>query len=96
MEKPVDIEQKRPFNEREIDEIISIKHFVLYLNNNPDVKDYELWDGLKRLESISNKYLLKGIGNKDIDDLMDLEDMKELVDKFFLRLTNALSKIRKE
>lgn len=82
------------YNEKELDEFESTKYFIKYLITKPDVEDYELYDGLMRLNEIGKKVIDREDTSKEekseIDSIMDLDDMKELVDMFFSRFQKIL------
>lgn len=76
-------------NEREQDEAEALSHYIKYLNTNPNVKDWELWDGLQRLDNMGSIFLEKNISEKEME-VLGLDDMKELIDKFFHRLMKLM------
>lgn len=77
----------RDLSEVERDEIEAIKHYVKYVITKPNVEDYKIWDAILKLEDMSKKYVLSGIiKEKELNELFDLDDSKELVQKLFSML----------
>lgn len=72
----------KKMNEREIEEIEALNHYIKYLKLNPDVKDFELWDGVQRLEKLGQRIISGEINEKEVDKILDLNDMKELIENF--------------
>lgn len=83
----------RPLTDDEIDEIESLGHLIKYTNMKPDIKDFEIWHCMKEMEAVGKKYVLSGIAKEEeINILINLDDMKDLVEKFFKNLEKAFEK----
>jgi hypothetical protein len=81
----------KKLSETQMDEIEAVKHYIRYVNSNPLVEDFEIFDAILRLQVIGEKYILNGYEEKDMDSLLELEDMKDLMQKFLARLTKKLN-----
>lgn len=77
-------------------EIESIKFLIKYTLSKPEIEDYKIWDAVEQLEQIGKKYVISEIvQQEELDELLDLDDMKELIEKFMTRLINHLKKEEK-
>lgn len=77
----------RPLREDERDEIESVKHLIKYVLTKPNIEEFQIYGALKELEKIGKKYVLSGIvTEKELAELTDLDDSKELVEKFMSML----------
>lgn len=81
----------KKLSERDMDEIEAVKHYMRYVNTNPDVEDFEIWDAILRLQSVGEKYVLNGYEEKEMEHLLELHEMKDLMRKFFARLRRKLN-----
>lgn len=74
----------RALLEVERDEIEAVSHFIKYVLTCPNVEDFKVWDAMLQLDTISKKYVLSGIiTEQELEEVLDLEEMKELVSKLF-------------
>jgi hypothetical protein len=74
----------RALLEIERDEIEAVSHFIKHVLTKTDVEDFKVWEAVKELERVSHKYVVsKIITEKELDELLDLEEMKELMSKLF-------------
>ncbi len=84
--------------ERDLDEMQAARHYIKYLLTKPELKDWEVFDGMMRLDSIGKMLLNRGMNEenqKALDDETkgtgpDLDDMKELAKLFFEMLEKKL------
>jgi hypothetical protein len=81
----------RKLNERDQDEVECVKHFIRYVNTNPDIEDFEILDAIIRLNTIGNKFINNGYDETEVDDLLDFDDMKDLMRNFFTKARNNLN-----
>ena len=72
----------RPLREDERDEIEAVKHLIKYVITSRNIKEFEMWNAVKKLEELGKKYVLTGIvSEEELCELTDLDDNKELVSK---------------
>ncbi len=81
----------RSLREDERDEIECVKHLIKYVITKPNVPAFKVWEAMKELETIGEKYVVSGIvTEEELNELIDLEDFKELIEKFMSLLINFL------
>lgn len=83
----------KKLNENELEKIEALNYLIKYLITNPEVKDYEIWNGIKKMEELGIRLNNGEIDVQEIDKIIPLEDAKELVEKFFIMLEKRLEKI---
>ena len=83
----------RSLNDDEIDEIESVKYFIKYVNLKPNVEGFKLWEAIQKLQDLDAKYIISGIvSEKELSDLLDLDDMKDVISKFMDNIINHMEK----
>lgn len=85
-------EQKsmKKLNERQIDEYTSLAHYIDYVLLNQDIKDYEIYDAVMRLNKAGQYLLANPNLEGEMDKLLKLDNMKDLIDKFMNMLMKRL------
>jgi hypothetical protein len=86
----------RKLREDELDEILSVKYLVKSINLNAKRQSCEVWHAVKELARIGEKYVCSGlIEENEINELLDLDDMKELVARLFQYINDHLDEASK-
>lgn len=78
-------------NERDIDYIEAVKHYVRFVNCNPEAEDNDYLDAFFRIKILADKYIFNGYNEKDIEDILDAEDLQDLMKNFCHKLRNNLN-----
>ncbi len=83
----------KSLSDNEIDEIESIKYLIKYANTDPYIEDHELFEVVMKLNELGKKYVLSELyNNEEFDKILEIDDMKDLIEKFMNMLIKALEK----
>lgn len=81
----------RTLREDERDEIESVKHLIKYVLTKPDIQAYQIWGAILELDKVGKRFVLSGIVTEtELSELLELEDMKELMQRFMLEIRKHL------
>lgn len=73
----------RSLREDERDEFECVKYLIKYVITKPNIPAFKVLEAMKELETIGEKYVVSGIvTEEELSELIDLEDFKELIEKF--------------
>jgi|GEM_PF-5139691 len=87
----------RALREDERDEIECVKHLIKYVNTKPNIESHEIWNAVLQLNDIGKKYVISNIvSQKELNELCDLDDMKELIEKLMFRLISHIENNNKK
>lgn len=81
----------RQLREDERDEIEAAKYFIKYVNSSKDALGFEVWHAMMKIKEIADKYVLNGIvSEEELNELIEVDDIKDVVQKLFMHLQNHL------
>jgi len=87
----------RQLREDERDEIESVGHFIKYILSNKDARDYEVWHAMLKMEHLAYKYVIPEIiSDSELEEFLDLDEMKEVVKKLMFFLEKGLNEKAQE
>lgn len=80
------------FNERELEEMEALSHYIKYVLSDSQIEDWKVWDCIKKLEGIGKKMIERNVQDKEMPPYLKLDEMKELIQKLFSIIRNHLAK----
>jgi hypothetical protein len=87
----------RSLREDERDEIESVSHFIKYINCKKNARDFEIFEAMLKLKELSEKYVESNIvTEEELAQLSDIDDIKELVERFLVKLKESLKRANNE
>lgn len=71
----------------------STGYFIQYINSKNDLKDHQIFDAIMRLDTIAKLIIENEWPDHIISEFFDLQEMKDVAEKFFSMLERQFEKI---